>query len=64
MSPLTLTHGISSVATVGHSLSPRSLALRTGMMMDGVENRPAFQSLPTPNKCDLRSITTLGGLIS
>lgn len=33
-------------------------------MMDGEENRPAFESLPTPNKCDPRSVTTLGDLIS
>lgn len=33
-------------------------------MMDGEENRPAFESLPTPNNCDLRSVTTLGDLIS
>lgn len=33
-------------------------------MMDGEENRPAFESLPTLTKCDLRSVTILEGLTS
>lgn len=33
-------------------------------MMDGEENRPAFLYLPTPTKCDLRSVTTPEGLTS
>lgn len=32
--------------------------------MDGEENRPAFESLPTLTKCDLRSVTILEGLTS
>lgn len=33
-------------------------------MMDGDKNRPVFESLPTPTKCDLRSVTTLESLTS
>ena len=59
-----LTLGIPGNGNTGTFSEPQITCPQDRVTVDEDKNRPALESLPTSIKCDLRSVTTLGGLIS